>query len=361
MHIVVACGGTGGHIFPGLAAAEALRARGHDVHVWLAGRTVEKQSAGSWTGPVATLPWTSPGAGSPAAAIRSAAGLLAAWRACRARLRAGRPAALLAMGSYASVPPVLAARSLRIPVVLHESNVIPGRAVACLARLATVVATGFPETGSFLRARRVVCSGFPLRDLRPAQDAPVRAGAPAVLVMGGSLGAHRLNELAAEALCALRAEGRGIRVIHLAGVRDEAAVRARYEGAGVPAVVHGFLHDMPSAYGAASLAVSRAGAASCAELALFGLPAVLVPYPFAARNHQLANARAVERDGAAVAAEESSLTADLLAGILRGLLADPARAAAMAAAAHARSRPGATAELAQLVESVAEEGSGRLA
>lgn len=359
LNLAVACGGTGGHIFPGLAVARALAARGHTVTVWLAGKPIEQQSARDWPGPVEIVPWSGWSGRSLRDRLRALAGFVRALAHSRRTLRRLRPAALLAMGSYASVPPALAARSLGIPLLLHESNVVPGRAVALLARFASVAAIGFPETAQFLPARRTVCTGFPVRDLRPAAAPPAPPDRPpTVLIMGGSQGAQRLNELAVEALACLHAAGQAPRVIHLAGPRDEESVRRRYAAAGVSAEVHGFLHDMASAYAAATLAVSRAGAASCAELALFGLPAILVPYPHAARNHQAANARALERDGAATVMEEPALTAGLLAAAIGRLLRDQAAREAMSAAARRRAHPGGTDELARLVETTAAGQAG---
>ena len=350
----VSCGGTGGHVFPGLATARALQGRGHDVSLWLAGKSIETATRHAWTGPVIDIqseglsasPWRL-----PATLIR----LVRVYRSSRAALTRCRPQVLLAMGSYSSVGPVLAAHRLGIPVVLHEANVIPGRAIAFLSRFAHTVAVSFPETRDHLAHPRLVVTGIPLRkELEAAAGARPSPPDPFVLlVMGGSQGATRLNTVAVNAICKLHSEGIRIQVVHLAGERDRARVTAAYVQAGVPHIVHGFLRDMASAYGAASLAVARSGANSCMELALFGVPAVLIPYPEAARNHQLANARAMVSAGAADVIEQKHLTPDSLAAYVRDHTLPPALLDRMRQAARQRAIVGADEKLADLVEEVA--------
>jgi UDP-N-acetylglucosamine--N-acetylmuramyl-(pentapeptide) pyrophosphoryl-undecaprenol N-acetylglucosamine transferase len=171
--------------------------------------------------------------------------------------------------------------------------------------------------------------------------------------MGGSQGARRLNELAVDALCRLHREGIPLSVIHLSGEKDQATVTTAYQAAGIPHTVHGFLRDMASAYRSASLAIARSGANSCMELALFGVPALLVPYPLAARDHQAANARAMAQAGAADVIEQKDLTADRLTDYIRNKMRDTAALAAMQGAARRRSLTGADEKLADLVEEVA--------
>jgi UDP-N-acetylglucosamine--N-acetylmuramyl-(pentapeptide) pyrophosphoryl-undecaprenol N-acetylglucosamine transferase len=325
MKIAVACGGTGGHAIPGAVAAHALRARGHAVTVWLAGRGAESSIAELWDGPVVRVSVRSIGSlRSPAALLGVCSQFSAVVRAIR-KLRADRPAVLLAMGSYTSVPPVIAARLLRIPVVLHEANAIPGLAIACLARLASRVAMTFASAAKHLPAGRVVVTGLPLRRLAtvPLQHEHLSKDRFTVMVMGGSQGAHALNETVTGALCRLHASCRAIQVVHLSGSADMAAVRASYAQAGVPAVVFDFFVDIGRAYRAADVVVARAGAATCMELAAVAVPAVLVPLPTAARNHQVLNARYLERAGGAVVIEQAELTVAGLATRLAGLMDAP--------------------------------------
>jgi UDP-N-acetylglucosamine--N-acetylmuramyl-(pentapeptide) pyrophosphoryl-undecaprenol N-acetylglucosamine transferase len=284
--------------------------------------------------------------------------VLRAYRDSLAALKLHRPQVLLAMGSYSSVGPVLAARRLRIPVVLHEANVIPGQAIDYLSRFAHTVAVGFPEARAHLSRSSVKVTGIPLRkELEVAAGKPPPPPGPfTILVMGGSQGAHRLNVIASETLCRLHREGVRLGVIHLAGQRDQAEVTETYRAAGLPHTVHGFLQDMAGAYQLASLALARSGANSCMELALFGVPALLVPYPEAARNHQLANASAMTAAGAADVLEQPELTVDRLAQYLKELMARPDRLAAMREAAHRRAIVGGDERLADLVEEVARGG-----
>jgi UDP-N-acetylglucosamine--N-acetylmuramyl-(pentapeptide) pyrophosphoryl-undecaprenol N-acetylglucosamine transferase len=351
----VSCGGTGGHVFPGLAAARVLRARGHHVTLWLGGKAIEDSIRTAWDGPIADVCSRELDARPlrlPLTLVRFAR----VYRTSLRVLRERKPDLLLAMGSYSSVGPALAARRLRIPVVLHEANVVPGRAIAWLSRLAHTVAISFPETDRHLRHARLALTGLPLRkDLESAAgEAPAAPAAGFVLlIMGGSQGAVRVNTAAMDAVSRLHAEGRAFRVVHLAGEHEKARVTAAYAAAGVPHTVIGFCRDMVSVYRTAHLAVARAGANSCMELALFGVPALLVPYPEAARNHQLANARAMASAGAADVIEQRDLTPERLADYLRAAMAAPARLDGMRAAARRRALAGADEKLADLVEEVA--------
>ncbi len=371
MKIAVACGGTGGHIFPGLATAVALQARGHAVTLWLAGKAGESIALAGWNGAVLTVPVSGFSARSRAGLVGKLFGLLCAVRRCFAIMRGDKPQVLLAMGSFASVGPVLAAWCLRVPVVLHEANVVPGRAILFLARRADAVALGFVETRAYIRHKNTVFTGMPVRaeqlDACAGQADELVAeqlseferqkGFFTFLIMGGSRGAHRLNELASESIACLAGSGRRVRVIHLAGVNDEASVRACYVKSGVPNLVCAFLRAMPRAYRLAGLALCRSGASTCAELARYGLPAVLVPYPFAADQHQMANARVLAQAGAAEVRAEADLTVDAFVKCLAGLLEQPERLEQMRRAAYARAIEDAAERLARLVEQTAESNS----
>ena len=303
MNVAVSCGGTGGHMFPGLAVAAALRRRGHRVAVVLSGRAVEAERA------KADLPEGAEAMLVPVDPIsprrpKSLLKLVRAVRTARREFRAFRPDALLAMGSYTSIAPVLAARTLRVPVVLHEANAIPGSAVAHLARLAKTVCVCFPHMERFFPRRvRLADTGLPLR----AEFAKGIGGSKtdpskySLLVMGGSQGARDLNRGIVRAFAEARRnlpDWRSAvpdRIVHLAGTRNEEEVRALWDAsglreAGVEIEVVGFEHDMARRYAEADLCISRAGASSCFELALAGLPAILVPLPGLARDHQSRNA-----------------------------------------------------------------------
>ncbi len=357
-HIAIACGGTGGHVMPGLATAEVLRARGHAVTLWLTGNPVEARAAASWQGAVQRVP----AVGFPTSL--SWRGVRAAWklgrtrRVCYRKMRSAPPDVVLAMGSYASAGPVGAARRLGIPYVLHEANVQPGRAVRWFARGAQCVACHFEETRFFLRRHRVEVIGMPLR--REMEQAVIDAGDLSgngwftLLVMGGSHGAHRLNEAVSTAVTTLAAQGQRMAVIHLTGEVDRETVSARYAEAGVEAEVHAFTGEMADLYKRASLAVCRAGASSCAELCLFGVPALLVPYPHAANDHQTANARALERAGAVDVVPESDLSVAWLTDYLVASMQKRDRLARMRSILKLRAKPQGAERLADLVEKSAE-------
>ncbi len=386
MKIAIACGGTGGHIFPGLAVAETLRQRGHTVILWLAGKPGEDLALVGWAGPVVTVYARGVSSHAPRAIIATGFRLVRAILQCRQSMRSFAPDVLLAMGSYASVGPVLAARWLHIPVVLHEANVIPGRAIRFLSRWARAVALGFEETRHHLTHRRLVFTGMPVRQQAEGGNQTMDAGCRTInacpqseienhkleinqwdalvpgrftlLVMGGSRGAHRLNQIVSRAIARLHRENVLLQVIHLAGQSDVVAVRQEYQQAGVLHAVFGFLHEMPRAYRHAALAICRSGASTCAELAYYGVPALLVPYPFAIRQHQAANADALASSGAADICDEQILTVEWLAGYVAGLMRDPARLARMRAAALRRVTNNPAATLADLVEAIVRTDAG---
>jgi UDP-N-acetylglucosamine--N-acetylmuramyl-(pentapeptide) pyrophosphoryl-undecaprenol N-acetylglucosamine transferase len=238
-----------------------------------------------------------------------------------------RPDVVLAMGSYASIGPVLAARTLGVPVVLHEANATPGRAVILLARHADVLALAYESARPFFRGCFVEVTGLPVRPelaTRPPL-AELDADVFTVLVMGGSQGAHALNETAREGLAQLWSRGREFQVVHLSGPADEDAVRGSYEQAGIPHLVSSFLDDIGRAYRSADLAISRAGASACAELTLCGVPSLLVPLPWATRDHQSANARAMQASGGAEVMTQEELKPGNLAQYIENLMDDPKR------------------------------------
>ncbi len=357
MKIVVACGGTGGHAFPGLAVAEVLKGRGHDVTVWESGRDVESSVMRSWEGK---------GFSTHARQLsaKNVFGIAASILRCRREMGRERPDALLAMGSYSSLPPVLAARAHGVPVVLHEANTVPGRAVDFLARYARVVAISFAKTAEHIRTARTVLTGLPVRkDIAGGRRFPfIPPDAFTVFVTGGSQGAHMVNCLASEALVLFkeelekRAAGRSLYVIHQTGVKDEGAVMATYANAGMPARVHGFEKEMANAFASADFVIARAGASTCFELAACGKPALLIPLPSALRDHQHWNADAFASAGAADEGIQAKLNARQLARYLAEKFDSPERLAQMAERMRSLATPDAAERVADLVE---ESGSKR--
>ncbi len=350
---VVACGGTGGHTFPGLAVARELRARGHEVVVWASGRSIEGSVMKSWDGPVFST-------GAKPLGLRNAFANLFSILRCRREMKRFAPNALLAMGSYSSLPPVLAAKAYRVPIVLHEANTVPGRAVEFLARSAKVVAISFEETAEHLRGRTTVLTGLPVRAEIAGQPRfdEVPADAFTVFITGGSQGAHRVNELMTQALALVRNElakrpnGPKLYVIHQTGVADEAEVAKRYEAAGVTARVQAFEREMGRAFATADLVVCRAGASTCFELALVGKPAFFIPLPSAMRDHQHFNALAFVKRGAADEGVQDVLTPRSIANYILHKIDSPEALAKRAAAMRAAGIPQAAAKVAALVERV---------
>ena len=348
---IVACGGTGGHTFPGLAVARELRARGHEVTVWVSGRTIENSVMTAWDGPTFST---------RARPLRpkSLLSLLFSRFRCSREMKRFKPHALLAMGSYSSLPPVLAASARRVPVVLHEANMVPGRAVGYLARYASAVAITFPETAEYLRGRETVVTGLPVRVEIAGQprfdDMP--SDAFCVFVTGGSQGAHRVNELATQALVLLKRdiEKKSLelkfQVIHQTGAADEADVKSKYAETGIPARVQAFEHEMGRAFATADLVIARAGASTCFELALVGKPAFFIPLPTALRNHQHFNAQAFVRSGGADEGIQDSLTPRALANYILHKMLNPAELAKKALAMQNAAVPDAAARVADLVE-----------
>ena len=356
MKIAVTCGGTGGHVFPGVATAFALREKGHDVRIVLSGRSVEGETPGGWNGGIIHVPCRQPRWRDPVNAAKSLFSLTNAFLSALSQLRRFRPNALLAMGSYTSIPPVLAARVLRIPIVLHEANAIPGVAVSRLCHFAEKVCIAFDEAAKHLpRSVKTVNTGLPVRSGIAGQSAEDLADPSrfTILVMGGSQGARAVNEAVSGAVRLLAQdpeEAMHLRVIHLAGRSNEDAVRQAYTGIdSIPVTVIGFSNEMGKLYAASDFCISRAGAASCFELCLCGIPALLVPLPGLAHDHQTANARAMVRLGACDLIAQAELTSEGLSQYIKTIRRDNAKQAALKSALLANARPNAATELADCV------------
>ncbi len=292
---------------------------------------------------------------------------LGALRAFHAGMRADRPSVAVGFGSYASAPGMLAAWLLRVPLLLHEQNSIPGLTNRLLGRLAGGVAVAFPETAGRFRGCECRVVGNPVRrellqkaDRREAQEFfGLREGEFTLAVMGGSQGAEPLNRCLAQALTRF-GEDAPVQVIHATG-RDkfEAAVRGVREagpGRGVTYVPLDYVERMEYLYAAADLLVCRAGASTLAEIALQGKAAVLVPFPLAAGGHQLANARVMEERGAALVLEEKELSGEKLYSVVREMMEDGARLHEMAAKAGELAVPDSASRLARFALELAGGG-----
>jgi UDP-N-acetylglucosamine--N-acetylmuramyl-(pentapeptide) pyrophosphoryl-undecaprenol N-acetylglucosamine transferase len=363
-------GGTGGHVTPALAAAEALRAVRPDVDVAFVGTArgleAELVPAAGWTlHTVEALPLRrtlSPATLQVPVVVARAAGEV------RRLIAARGVAAACVFGGYVSGPLALAARRARIPLVVHEQNAVPGLANRLAARWAAAIAVSVPAAAdAFRRRERVIVTGNPVRaDLagldRPGRRAEAAAafdlepGRRTLLVFGGSLGARRLNDAVLEAAGRWGTPER-LQILHAAGRRDHERVAAAWDAQperGLRVRCLPFVERMDLAYALADLALCRAGASTIAELAVAGVPAVLVPYPHAAADEQTANAAALADAGAAVLVPDVELDGAALVGAAEPVLHDPGRAEAMAAAARALGRPDAARRLAALVLAAAE-------
>ena len=328
-YVAIACGGTGGHLFPGLAVAEQLKQRGCDVALLISPKEVDQQGVQSAQGmEIFTLPAVGLQNGNYFSFARS---FVKSLFAARKIFRQRKPLAVLAMGGFTSAPPVFVAKDMGVKTFLHESNTIPGKANRFLARFVTEAFVGFPEAAARLKARKVTVTGTPVRpQFQFGFRAPglcraalgLEASRPTILVVGGSQGASGLNEMILSALPLLA--GRDWQWLHLTGPNDFEKVKAAYAARGIKAVVKPFLSEMDSALGAATACVSRSGASSLAEIAAMRLPSLLVPYPAAADNHQLSNALAFEKAGAARLLEQKNSTPKIIVGLLCELVEDSA-------------------------------------
>ena len=361
MNVVIACGGTGGHLFPGVAVAEVLTERKHDVLLLVSEKEIDQIAL---QGRNSLAARQLPSIGWPRGlSIQTAKFLWQLWKArgfCRKLYQASPPDVVLAMGGFTSAAPMWEAQRLGIPTLIHEANVIPGRANRILARTATRVVVGFREAAARFDPEKVVVGGTPVRsELKASQDrAAARAelgfgpDTPVVLVMGGSQGARGLNTRVIESLPHLR--GRPVEWAHLCGKGEEARTEQAYREAGFRARVWPFFSEMQKLYAAADLAVSRAGAASITEINFFGLPAIYVPYPFAADKHQAANAKVEVTAGAGLCFDEAELTGKMLAAEISRLLSDKGSLSRMAEASRKLAVPDAAAKLADLACELAE-------
>lgn len=318
MNAVIACGGTGGHLFPGLAVAEVLRERGHEVLLFVSEKDVDALALKEHP----EIPFEKlPSIGLPSPFSPAILGFLRrfneSFRHCRSIYRRFKPQVVLGMGGFTSTAPVLAGKVGGVPTFIHESNAIPGKANKMTARLVRAVLLGFKECAPFFPKVKTEVTGTPIRtelqrvDRKTAREKlGLNPDLTTLLVMGGSQGASGINQAIIKSLPALN--GSAVQVIHLTGTREEKLVADNYRRASLPAFVAAFHHRMEELYSAADFAVARSGAASLAELAAFALPAVLIPFPYAADDHQARNADVFAKAGAAIVVKESEILDDAL-------------------------------------------------
>ena len=328
MNAVIACGGTGGHLFPGIAVAEVLRERGHEVMLFVSEKEVDTLALSGHS----DLRYEKlPTVGLPSPFSPAILGFLRRFSEslslCRSIYRKFKPQVVLGMGGFTSTAPILAGRLRGVPTFIHESNAVPGKANRLTARIARAVLLGFKECAPFFPKIPTEVTGTPIRtelqrmDRNMAREkVGLRRDLPTLLVMGGSQGASGINQAMIKSLPVLH--GIPLQVIHLAGPRDECLVADNYRRAEIPAYVAPFHHRMEEVYSAADFAIARSGAASLAEMAFFSLPGILIPYPYAADDHQTRNAEIFSRAGAAVVLKESELSGDVLARKIKEFMTD---------------------------------------
>jgi UDP-N-acetylglucosamine--N-acetylmuramyl-(pentapeptide) pyrophosphoryl-undecaprenol N-acetylglucosamine transferase len=359
---VITGGGTGGHLFPALAVRAALVARHPEAEVLFVGASegveaailarhgyafrglrVRQIKGKGWRGQLSAL------LGLPSV-VRQAARLL----------RESGAQVVLGVGGYASFPTVLAARLLRVPAVIHEQNAYPGLANRWLGRIASAVALSFEAAAPFFPAGRVTITGNPVRpEIRPGDAGEARRRLEllserfTILIFGGSQGAHRINLGSVEALPRLAGQRESIQFLHGTGERDLAQVRQAYKEGGFQARVEAFIQDMAVAYAAADFVIARAGAGTIFELAAVGKPALLVPYPHAANDHQRLNAEVVVGAGAAWTVPDAYCDGQRVAASVQAALEKPELLARMGERARALARPEAALRIVELLERVA--------
>ena len=351
--IAIACGGTGGHLFPGLAVGDALVARGCEVTLLVSSKEVDQTAVKSAYGmEVESLPVIGLSRNLP----RFAASFWSSLGQCRKLFGENRPDAVLAMGGFTSAPPVIAGKLIGARIFLHEANAIPGRAVKLLAPLADEVFVQFPAAMPRVLSIDIRATGLPVRAaMEPIEKADARTALgladdqPALLVMGGSHGARSINQALIESLPRLAKALPDLQFIHLTGTGSVELVRQAYDALGLSAVVRPFLTEMEYALGAADLALSRSGASSLAEFSAMELPAILIPYPTAVDDHQRLNARSFVDIGAARCFHQKQLTPNLLVSQLSQLFGSPARLEAMAGAMKQWKSAQATGEVVQRI------------
>lgn len=361
--IVLATGGTGGHVFPAEALAEALAARGLPLAL------VTDRRARQWKGEGTQYEVHHIDAGSPSGSLlakaRGTVALARGFMQASALLRRLRPRLAVGFGGYASVPTLFAASMAGLPTVIHEQNAVLGRANRLLAGRVTCIATAFAQV-RFAEGRKVHQVGNPVRaEIAALREQPYRAPEPGgpmhLLVTGGSQGAAVFSRIVPAAIAMLsEADRMRLHIVQQCRPEDLARVQQDYAALGVPAELAPFFSDIPARLAGAHLVVARAGASTVAELTVCGRPSILVPYPHATDDHQTANARAIDGVGAALLMADAAFTPQALADRLAVWLRDPAPLAGMAAAAAALGRPDAASRLADLVQatlsSAAAEG-----
>src|SRR3954469_20771792 len=352
MRAILAGGGTGGHVIPALAIARELKAR-YQAELLFIGtsRGIENKLVPAAGCELKLIEVGALKNVSLATRLKTLLALPRAISAAKEVLREFRPDVVIGVGGYASGPAMIAAQRLKIPTLAFEPNLVPGLANRVVARKVNGASVHFAETARYFNRSKV--TGVPVRPEffsippRPL-DAP-----PSLLIFGGSQGAAAINTAVIGALPELKAALPNLHIVHQSGERDLAGIKLAYEKAGVAAEVSAFITDMPRAFAEADLIICRSGASTVAEITAAGKPAIFIPFPRAADDHQTRNAQALEKAGAATLIPQSQLTPQSLAQQIVGLLKDKPKLAAMAVASKRLSHPDAGREIAEMAAQIA--------
>ncbi len=344
MKIIIACGGTGGHLFPGIAVAESLLAQGHEPLLLISQKKIDSQASAKY--PHLNFKSVPAIAKPPTLSPKMLPFAVALWKSIRTSkkiIREFGADAVLGMGGFTSLPPVYAGHKLGKKTYIHDSNARPGKANILTSRFCTKVFIGLAPAAAFFK-KETQLTGTPARP--EILNLPSRAEAaarfdldpekPTLLVTGGSQGALGLNQLIAKAAPLLPGE---IQILHIAGPNDLPRIQEEHPVQRPGYQLIGFCDQMPSAYALADLVVARSGASTLTEISLAALPGILVPYPYAADDHQTANARVFSDAGAAKLIQQKDLTPESLAKLLTDLLCDDAALRVMSAAARSLAVP----------------------
>lgn len=353
LNVIIACGGTGGHLFPGIAVAQQLKAMGHHPVLLISRKEVDAQASQKY----GELEFhTVRAIAKPRLLSLKTPGffinLLRTYIACKGILRREKADVVVGMGGFTSLPPVCAGRKMGLRTYVHDSNAMPGRSNRMTARWCTKVLLGLAEAAPYFPGRECVVTGTPVREelehLPSREEAHQRLGLPQdkplILVTGGSQGARNMNSLLIEAA----KSDPGVHYLVIAGKTDCERVQGLAESAPNISVM-GFCSDMPAAYAAADGVVARAGASTLTELSVIGKACLLIPFPFAADDHQTYNARVFADQGAAVLCQQADLTSEKVHDFVHNTILNPGARRAMEDAMRAQARPTAAADIARTI------------
>ena len=361
LHVLIACGGTGGHLFPGIAIGEVLKSRGHEVTLLISEKKIDSLAASGHADlNFEKMPFLAmPPVLSPRM-IPFGIGFVSGLKACRKLIKEKNIKVVLGMGGFTSTAPVMAGRWSKCKTFIHDSNAIPGKANRLTARFCDTVLQGFDEAKTYFPKTETKLVGTPVRsNLRAAaknsKEDPYKhfglsPDRKTLLIVGGSQGARGVNNAVAHSLNHL--DALGIQLLHITGPTDYKDIKDHYQGKliAVRSHVAAFCHRMDLAYRVADVALARSGASTLAELACFGVPSLLVPYPSAADDHQTKNAEIFDKAGAGILITETDLSPEKLAQTVGDILNNDKKRNAMKAAARKLAHDNAAEKIARIIE-----------